>query len=204
MSCGVYWYFWPPFDPECLYDLYLFVMRRLRASHNFVDACVCSVVSCSCCKCRFHTLIKTYLELWVYLRSTTKYTSLRSPGAESWICGTMRSGLGPFCWVVSLSSFSVWGSVTEVSFYETLWKMLEYFETIFRGAEPIKKIRKIIDFSGCPPPQWGALGDGYDVPGWRARRLVFNTTVKIRNSCLSSNLIPGQMDTKSVLISAAK
>ena len=94
--------------------------------------------------------------------------------------------------------------MTEVSFYESLRQMLEYFATILCGAEPIKKIRKISYFSGCPPPQWGALGDGYDVPGGRARRLVFNTTVKIRNSCLLSNLIPGQMDTKSVLISAAK
>ena len=59
-------------------------------------------------------------------------------------------------------------------------------------------------FSGCPPSQRGALGAGYNVPGWRARRLVFNTIVKIRNSCLLSNLIPGQMDMKSVPICAVK
>ena len=82
--------------------------------------------------------------------------------------------------------------------------MLEYFERILCGVQPIKKIRKIIVFSGCPPSQWGALGEGYDVPGWRALRLVFNTIVKIRNSCLLSNLIPGQMDMKSVLICAVK
>ena len=65
-------------------------------------------------------------------------------------------------------------------------------------------LKGLIDFSGCPPPQQGALGAGYDVPGWRARRLVFNMTVKLQNPCLSSDLIPGQMDMKRVLISAAK
>ena len=47
-------------------------------------------------------------------------------------------------------------------------------------------LKGLIDFSGCPAPQRGALGAGYDVPGWRVRRLVFDMTVKSQNRCLLS------------------